>query len=842
MTLHFLHPWYALLLAALPLLWLVPPRPRSLVHGVLRTLACGLVVFALTGPVLLMPRAGEHHVVIADQSASLSPEARRQAGAVARDLAGRLKGDVSVIAIGGNDEDGWPEGAEYITLPAEAGSPLGDALSMAALSIPAGKRGSVSLISDGLSTDDSSQAAASRLAERGIPVNTVALQGSPADTALVGLDVAEALPGEAVKISAHVVGSGKGLRLTVRQGERVLARSAPFDSDGSRYVELRFEAERPGFVDLTAELTAPEGTDRDAANNILRGIASVQAPVRALYLGNRQVGGEAAARRLFAGAVDISAVDPGRIDGGFDFSRYDVLIMDDLPAKTVSAGGQAAIRRAVRQDGLGLFYSGGRAAFGEGGWADAPLAKLLPVSMVAEEEKIDPSVGLAIVIDTSGSMGGSRIELARQIARIAVRRLKPYDRIGIVEFYGAKQWAIPMQPATNKIEVERAIARMQAIGGTVLYPAIQEGYYGLSNVQTRYKHMVIITDAGVEDAEYETLLRNIARDNINVSTVLVGAQGHDMMLSNLANWGGGRFYSVANPFQLVELIFKEPTTKKVSQYRDGTVSLRGQGGSGWWGALDPLSVPPLAGYVKADARDGAETLLRVAGGGEPLLSSWHYGLGRVTAFMTEPFGAGTRPWASWRGYGAFLSRIVARTANDAGRLRLAADRAGDRVVLTAHAEGAQGPNALRGALVDEAGQTLGGSGDIRFAERASGLFEAVVPVPREQAAHLVVTRTDANMVRRIALPPLSDTAMETQVDPDKAIDMAALAERTGGAVLDAASPSGWRLSASSGEGSFDTTRLYPLLLLAALAAYLADIVWRRWPARVRSASARKYMR
>ena len=41
-----------------------------------------------------------------------------------------------------------------------------------------------------------------------------------------------------------------------------------------------------------------------------------------------------------------------------------------------------------------------------------------------------------MILDTSGSMAGSRIELAKHIARIAVRRMQPHDRIGIVEFYG----------------------------------------------------------------------------------------------------------------------------------------------------------------------------------------------------------------------------------------------------------------------------------------------------------------------------------------------------------------------------------------------------------------------
>ena len=59
------------------------------------------------------------------------------------------------------------------------------------------------------------------------------------------------------------------------------------------------------------------------------------------------------------------------------------------------------------------------------------------VSIVAE----------VLAIDTSGSMTGMRVTLAKEVSRLAMRRLLPHDKVGIVEFYGTKQWAAPMQSA-----------------------------------------------------------------------------------------------------------------------------------------------------------------------------------------------------------------------------------------------------------------------------------------------------------------------------------------------------------------------------------------------------------
>ena len=179
-------------------------------------------------------------------------------------------------------------------------------------------------------------------------------------------------------------------------------------------------------------------------------------------------------------------------------NRTDLVMLDDQPAEQVSSVAEQQLVKAVQDDGLGLVMSGGRASFGGGGWHDRPIEGLLPIELVQKEEKRDPSTSLVIVIDTSGSMSGVRVQLAKEVSRLAMKRLLPHDKVGIVEFYGAKRWAAPLQPASNAIELQRALNRMDAGGGTVILPALEEAFYGLQNVDTRYKHVLVLTDGGVE--------------------------------------------------------------------------------------------------------------------------------------------------------------------------------------------------------------------------------------------------------------------------------------------------------------------------------------------------------
>ena len=140
------------------------------------------------------------------------------------------------------------------------------------------------------------------------------------------------------------------------------------------------------------------------------------------------------------------------------------------------------------------------------------------------------------------------LNLAKEIARLAIKRLKPHDKAGIVEFHGAKRWAAPMQPASNNIALQRALNRLSAGGGTVMLPAIEEAYYGLLNVRTRTKHVLVLTDGMVsanhsEQGAFESLLRRMADDGIQVSTVLVGPRSGSTFLVQLASWGRGQFYT-----------------------------------------------------------------------------------------------------------------------------------------------------------------------------------------------------------------------------------------------------------------------------------------------------------
>lgn len=850
MAISFLYPAFLLLLLAVPALWFYPRRVEERTHGILRSCIAAGVILALARPVLLAKDHDLFQVLVMDESASLTAQQRERADALAQrwlqQVHSRDKSSVIVMgdiagdaAAGGAAATPEFQGAGAIVRVGSTGSSssLSAALASAARQIPDGSAGTITVVSDGLSTDRRWGATVQSLMRRGIAVNTADLGRDEGDVYPARLLTDEVLrAGQTVRVDVQVAGKASGLRVRLLDAQGTqLAVSQPVDSDGAVSVPLEFEPRQAGFVTIRAEVLPAQGADNNTANNTMARTLAVQPPIRMLYLGERMQHGAARLGELLGGGFQIEDGSGWNLSSEPDLSSYDLVMVDDRTAARMPEAFQAHLAAAVRDRGLGLVFCGGKAAFGAGGYDETTLAQTLPVDLQQKTEKRDPSTALALIIDTSGSMAGNRIELAKQVARLAVRRLKAHDRVGIVEFYGNKHWALPLQSAANKITIDRAIGRMQAVGGTVLYPAIEEAYYGLKNMATRYKHIIIVTDAGIEDSDYESLIRRIARDNINVSTVLVGAQAHSQSLIDMASWGDGRFYSASDRYSLPEILLKQPSTMKLPAYKSGTFPVVARGANGWWGDIDRGSLPALSGYVETKTRPGAEVLIEVDGSAHPVLATWHYGLGRVTALMTEPVGPGTESWRSWSDYGRLLARMAQRTADDSQAFRYTVSRNDRQVILSARRYSASPGLYPQASLLDAQGKP---GASLAFRQLAPGFFSAEWTAdPAEEL------RIDARALDRSgAAPPRGDMRLvsmaaadvsdEHQVDPQSALNLEALAEATAGTFIDSATAAGAADFSAAPRTDLSSLKLYRLwwyALLLALLLYVGELLYRRWP-------------
>jgi hypothetical protein len=334
---------------------------------------------------------------------------------------------------------------------------------------------------------------------------------------------------------------------------------------------------------------------------------------------------------------------------------------------------------------------------------------------------------------------------------------------------------------------------------------------------------LILTDAGVESGNFESLMRKMARDGINVSTVLVGPERHSEFLVQLAQWGNGRYYNASDRFNLPEVILKQPSTAKLPAWRTGVHSVRARSGSPWLGDLGTEPIPDIQGYVETEARGPAQVLLEVAKENAPLVATWQFGLGRVTSITTELFGPGTEGWQTWSHLAPMLARILSRTAADELLpFSFRIEREGSQVLVVAERR-SQNETLPAGTLLLADGQATA----LTFTQVAPQTFEA-----RFLAEETLDLKIEAYPSE--TRQPLSRFVSVGRGKPHEELaapklDANELTALTGGSVFTDRIPVSVPLSNSG--GSPIAQRLWPLLLLLAIVFYLIDILVRRLPGR-----------
>ena len=186
-----------------------------------------------------------------------------------------------------------------------------------------------------------------------------------------------------------------------------------------------------------------------------------------------------------------------------------------------------------------------------------------------------PPVNLSLIIDKSGSMGGDRIQHARQGAIEAVRRLGNKDIFSVVVFDREVETLIPAQRLTNLGLVEETISGIQAGGTTNIHGGMQAGLTELKkNLGKKYLNRAVLLSDGLANVgptqpeAFDKLGREFSRSGVIVSTVGLGRDYNERLLANLAQASEGNNYFVDNPKTLPK-IFEDEIGALVSTVATG---------------------------------------------------------------------------------------------------------------------------------------------------------------------------------------------------------------------------------------------------------------------------------
>lgn len=849
MPLEFIRPWF--LLFALPLAAVVIyyyrhslsdfPRQQRMVSLITRLVVISLLVLALSGLTLLRTTDELFVVFVTDESSSLGDEANEAAQKLLADAwEGKGRHQTAWIPFSKSvgliqeeppkveesaDESEEKKPASTEQDKAKEGTNLAAAIEAAAGHVPPGYVPRIVVVSDGNETAGDALATA---AQSEIPIDTIALPGrSDPEVQVSAVNVpAEVQEGAPFYVETVIHSSHEDEALIeIFRGDHKVVSEKKKLQPGENRLQFQQSIERDKLAVYTARISGlKEDTLLD--NNSDSGLVYSAGKPRVLIIESDPSLIRDLAYALEDEGIQVDIRPPnGMPDTLADLQNYECMIVSNVAATDLT-GQQMRIARTYVQDlGGGFIMLGGEQSFGLGGYYKSVLEEILPVRSDFEKEKEKPSLGMVLVIDKSGSMSGEKIEMAKSAARSASEILGRRDQVAVLAFDGSTFVISEMQSAENKGRISSDIGRLDAGGGTNMYPAMEMAYQMLNTTPAKLKHVILLTDGVSQGGDFLGLAQTMAAAKITVSTVAIGDGSDTDLLDSIARTGRGRHYVTNDATQIPQIFAKETVTASKSAIDEQPFIPQVIRATHALSDIDMENAPFLLGYVMTRPKPTSEVILATEKG-DPLLAWWRYGLGMTAAFTSDAKTRWAAEWMTWPGFGKFWTQVIRQTMRkgDARGIQVAVDRQGDLASVSVDAVNDAGQflnDAVVEATVIQPGlkqekQTL--------VQTAPGRYAMQFPTPRQGAYHLeIAVKQGENVVYRQSRGLMIGYSDELRIKPPNEELLQAVASTSGGKFA----PSVEEVFRSTGETTTRPTPLWPWLLGAAAFLLILDVALRR---------------
>jgi Ca-activated chloride channel family protein len=173
---------------------------------------------------------------------------------------------------------------------------------------------------------------------------------------------------------------------------------------------------------------------------------------------------------------------------------------------------------------------------------------------------------LVVILDRSGSMEGQKLEHARAAIRELVARLGAEDRFALVTYSNDASLTVPLTAATDRARDAwlGTVGEIRADGGTNISSGLDLALDTLERARTsgRAPRAILISDglANQGDPTPEGLLHRAgraARGDYVLSTVGVGADFNEYLMTALADAGTGSYYYLQASQDLARVFARE---------------------------------------------------------------------------------------------------------------------------------------------------------------------------------------------------------------------------------------------------------------------------------------------
>lgn len=284
-------------------------------------------------------------------------------------------------------------------------------------------------------------------------------------------------------------------------------------------------------------------------------------------------------------------------------------------------------------DGNGMVAIGGDNSFDRGDYKNSLFETILPVYIAAPGKK-EGETSIVLVVDISGSTSAAfgdstTVDMEKALALGAYRDLSTNTRLAVVAFNTKAYLISEPSYVYEKQGLEDKIGRLSHGGGTLVSSGLLKAVSILEEMAGG-KNIILISDGKTQAEAAAVEAAKLAQNlGIKVYTVGVGPTTNEELMRQIAKTANGIYFRATESSRL-KILFGDLDEEEQQSNKMNLAIL--DSNHFITAGLDPKAF--IYGFNNVVPKTTAR-LLATTSTGEPILTVWRLGLGRIAALSTD---------------------------------------------------------------------------------------------------------------------------------------------------------------------------------------------------------------
>ncbi|MDD4249060.1 MAG: VWA domain-containing protein [Methanosarcina sp.] len=428
-----------------------------------------------------------------------------------------------------------------------------------------------------------------------------------------------------------------------------------------------------GAHNMNVRIT-PSGEDLNAVNNeFYKSIYVIPKPKLTLVTG--ETGSPLA--KVLSNLYEVSVVNG--YPGAGNLTDSKVLVLDNQFIDTFSEAEIKEIKNYVSNGG-GLIVVGGNQAYNYGKYLNSSLEEVLPVISKPSEYKGGRNLVLMLDVSPSTAAHGTQGDILSNAIHILRNENIKDANVGVIAFgsvgYDVSGGFVFMGLPQNLALLEDQISQLTP--GDQTKTSLDQGLSVTKEMlegEDGELDAIIISDGGIEDSYDQSLTAARELKDMGVKLYFIHIRSSapsqidktrtfyaEKLMQELGLETNYQHLDMGERTNIgFEDIVTTPEEDENKSEDIGTYPLLEYSPDHFITKNVNLTTASITGYNQVTPKAGAERLV-ITITGQPVLTTWRFGLGRVAAFTTDNGGSEATRWASAL-YNGTNSKLISGTAN-----------------------------------------------------------------------------------------------------------------------------------------------------------------------------------